>query len=129
MRTYPLRSAFNATGIPWGPRSTNTGTPLAHGGTPALQVGSPYVLSLSTSSHIAIWCQLISGTSCVVVPWFYDSGAGLWVAQSPVTVNADKVITLDTPAIPALYVEQKTFVGGAVVEVTCRGNGTQPGQN
>ena len=107
---------------------TVPGTPSTPG-TADLQVGSPYVLSMSTATSIAIWSQVISGTGCTVVPWFFDSGAAVWVAQTPVVVTANTLTTLAVPAIPALYIEQKSFVGSGHVLVTCRGNDTHPGQN
>ena len=121
--TYPLRAPFNATGIPWGDRSTATGTPL----TIPVTTNDSTVMSLAAVTDVAIYCKLISGTSCVVVPWFYDSLAGVWVAQTPVTVDVDKVIQLAVPAIRYLFVEQNTFVGAAHVEVYCVGNSTHPG--
>lgn len=90
-------------------------------------INSPFVMSLSGVHDIALWCDLQAGTSCVVTPWFYDNLAGVWAAQAPVVVNADKVIQLAVPAINSLFVEQGTFVGGGVVEVTCVGNRIQPG--
>ena len=92
-------------------------------------INSPFVMSLTNVDFASIWCDLVSGTSCVVTPWFYDKLAGVWAAQTPVTVNADKVIQLDVRSIANLFVEQSTFVGAGVVEVTCVGSRTSPGYN
>lgn len=94
-----------------------------------LDVNSPYVMSLAAVTDVALWCKLVSGTGCTVVPWFYDPISGTWTAQTPVVITADKVIQLAVPAIRCLYVEQKTFVGGGIVTVTCVGNSTHPSAN
>ena len=96
---------------------------------PSVTINSSTVMSLTNVDFASIWCKLVSGTSCVVTPWFYDKLAGVWAAQTPVTVNADKVIQLDVRSIANLFVEQSTFVGAGVVEVTCVGSRTSPGYN
>lgn len=93
-----------------------------------LDLGSPGVLRLTNVSAVALWCRRPAGTSFVVLPWYYNANLQLWHAMTPTIVNvALEVVLLDVSAVDAMYVELKTFVGGAAALVYVDGNRLTPG--
>jgi len=121
--TFTDTSVNNQT--PGGAVGIQTITPAVAG---PLDLSSPGVLRLTNISAVALWCQRPAGTSFVVVPWIYNANIKLWHALASTTVAAAlEVILLDVSAVDAMYVEFKTFVGGAEASVYVDGNRLTPG--
>lgn len=93
-----------------------------------LTLADPGVMRLTNISAAAVWCQLLAGTSFVVVPWIYNANIQVWHALAGTTVSAaTEVILLDVGAVDAMFVEIKSFVGGAQASVYVDGNRLTPG--
>ena len=102
---------------------------IVSGATADLLPGGPGVLRLTTTSKVALWNQLVSGTSYDVKVWVWDVNTKLWLAIQTIHVTADAVTFVDAGAISFAFLELLNFVGGAVALNTVVGNSTLPGQN
>lgn len=121
--TFTDTSVNNQT--PGGAVLFQTITPAVAG---PLDLSSPGVLRLTNISAVALWCGRPAGTSYVVVPWAYNANIKVWHPLPSTTVTtATELILLDVSAIDAMYVELKTFVGGAEATVYVDGNRLTPG--
>lgn len=110
---------------PGGTVGIQTITPAVAG---PLDLSSPGVLRLTNISAVALWCERPAGTSYVMVPWYYNANIKVWHAQPSTTVTtATELVLLDVSAIDAMFVELKTFVGGATASVYVDGNRLTPG--
>lgn len=93
-----------------------------------LTLADPGVMRLTNISAVAVWSQLLAGTSFVVVPWIYNANIQVWHALAGTTVSAaTEVILLDVGAVDAMFVELKSFVGAAEASVYVDGNRLTPG--
>ena len=129
-------SVQNAVGVAFSftDASVNVTTPgtvityaLVAAGSTIVAAGSPFLLQASRVQFGGLWCDLLAGTGCTVVPWFWSGPANVFAAQAPIVITANKFIPLDLSAVDGLFIEQKTFVGGGVVKVTATGAPLGPG--
>jgi hypothetical protein len=124
--SFVLTDASANPTIPGGSISITNVNPAVAAGN--MDFSSPGVLRLTNVGQMALWCQLLSGTSYQVTLWAYSPALGLFHSLSTTTVSAaTEVILLDVAALDGVFVELKTFVGNAVALVYADGNRLTPG--